>query len=51
MIHHFICYDCQSNAACDFQVHGDYKEDVGVKLERPAEADEAMVGQEVAAAE
>lgn len=32
------------------QVHGDYKEDVGVKLERPAE-DEAMAGQEVAAAE
>lgn len=31
------------------QVHGDYKEDVGVKLERPVEGDEA--GQEVAAAE
>jgi small subunit ribosomal protein S3Ae len=31
-------------------VHGDYKE-VGVKLERPAEVDEAMAGQEVAAAE
>ncbi|TVU36623.1 hypothetical protein EJB05_18563, partial [Eragrostis curvula] len=33
------------------EVHGDYKEDVGVKLERPAEGDEAMAGQEVAAAE
>jgi small subunit ribosomal protein S3Ae len=33
-------------------VHGDYaKEDVGVKMERPAEGDEAIVGQEVAAAE
>ncbi|AQL09012.1 40S ribosomal protein S3a-2 [Zea mays] len=31
------------------EVHGDYKEDVGVKLERPVEGDEA--GQEVAAAE
>ncbi|PWZ53585.1 40S ribosomal protein S3a [Zea mays] len=31
------------------EVHGDYKEDVGVKLERPVEGDEAM--QEVAAAE
>ncbi|KAG0551855.1 hypothetical protein BDA96_01G459300 [Sorghum bicolor] len=29
------------------EVHGDYKEDVGVKLERPVEGDEA--GQEVAA--
>ncbi|KAF8664149.1 hypothetical protein HU200_054897 [Digitaria exilis] len=33
------------------EVHGDYKEDVGVKLERPTEADEAMAGQEVPAAE
>nr|CAB3454854.1 unnamed protein product [Digitaria exilis] len=33
------------------EVHGDYKEDVGVKLERPAEADDAMAGQEVPAAE
>lgn len=34
-----------------FQVHGDYaKEDIGTKLDRPAE-DEAMAGQEVAAAE
>jgi hypothetical protein len=33
------------------QVHGDYKEDVGVKLERPVEVDETMAGQEVAAAE
>ncbi|PAN51037.1 hypothetical protein GQ55_9G575100 [Panicum hallii var. hallii] len=34
------------------EVHGDYtKEDVGVKLERPAEGDEAVVGQEAAAAE
>ncbi|CAL5051258.1 unnamed protein product [Urochloa decumbens] len=34
------------------QVHGDYsKEDVGVKLERPAEGEEAVVGQEVAATE
>ncbi|KAF8673652.1 hypothetical protein HU200_048397 [Digitaria exilis] len=32
------------------EVHGDYtKEDVGVKLERPAEGDEVAVGQEVAA--
>ncbi|KAG8048543.1 hypothetical protein GUJ93_ZPchr0009g2074 [Zizania palustris] len=30
------------------EVHGDYKEDVGMKLERPAE-DETMAGQEVAA--
>lgn len=31
------------------QVHGDYtKEDVGVKLERPAEADEAVVGEAAA---
>jgi hypothetical protein len=40
-----------SNAVCDSQVHGDYKEDVGTKLERPADTDEAMAGQEVAAAE
>ena len=35
------------------QVHGDYtKEDVGGEaLERPAEGDEAVVGQEAAAAE
>ncbi|KAG2638177.1 hypothetical protein PVAP13_2NG124000 [Panicum virgatum] len=33
------------------EVHGDYKEDVGTKLERPADTDEAMAGQEVAAAE
>ncbi|CAN6221996.1 unnamed protein product [Urochloa humidicola] len=34
------------------EVHGDYsKEDVGVKLERPAEEGEAVVGQEVAATE
>jgi hypothetical protein len=32
------------------QVHGDYKEDVGMKLDRPAETDEAVAG-EVAAAE
>ena len=33
------------------EVHGDYaKEDIGTKLDRPAE-DEAMAGQEVAAAE
>lgn len=37
------------NVACVmFQVHGDYKEDVGMKLERPAE-DEVVVGQEVTA--
>ena len=41
-----------ANALCDVQVHGDYaKEDVGVKMDRPAEGDEAMGGQEVAAAE
>jgi small subunit ribosomal protein S3Ae len=33
------------------QVHGDYnKEDVGVKVDRPAEGDEAMATEEVAAA-
>jgi small subunit ribosomal protein S3Ae len=32
------------------EVHGDYKEDVGMKLDRPAETDEAVAG-EVAAAE
>uniref|UniRef100_A0A0E0CJB3 Small ribosomal subunit protein eS1 n=1 Tax=Oryza meridionalis TaxID=40149 RepID=A0A0E0CJB3_9ORYZ len=32
------------------KVHGDYKEDVGMKLDRPAETDEAVAG-EVAAAE
>ncbi|TVU48044.1 hypothetical protein EJB05_07666 [Eragrostis curvula] len=31
------------------EVHGDYKEDVGVKLERPAEGDETMATPEVAA--
>jgi hypothetical protein len=42
----------RANALCDAQVHGDYaKEDVGVKMDRPAEGDEAMGGQEVAAAE
>ena len=41
----------QPNTAWDSQVHGDYKEDVGVKLERPAEGDEEMAGQEVPAAE
>jgi small subunit ribosomal protein S3Ae len=46
-----MIHDCQSNADCDTQVHGHYKEDVGGKLERPAEVDEAMVGQNVAAAE
>ena len=41
-----------NNALYDVQVHGDYaKEDVGVKMDRPAEGDEAMGGQEVAAAE
>ena len=35
-----------------FQVHGDYKEDVGVKLDRPADGDEVIPGaEEVAAAE
>jgi hypothetical protein len=38
-----------SNSLNDFQVHGDYKEDIGVKLERPAEGDEAMETAEVAA--
>jgi small subunit ribosomal protein S3Ae len=38
-----------SNSLNDFQVHGDYKEDVGVKLERPPEGDEAMETAEVAA--
>jgi len=37
---------------CDSQVHGDYaKDDVGVHIERPAEGDLAMGGQEVAASE
>uniref|UniRef100_A0A453IQJ7 40S ribosomal protein S3a n=1 Tax=Aegilops tauschii subsp. strangulata TaxID=200361 RepID=A0A453IQJ7_AEGTS len=34
------------------EVHGDYKEDVGVKLDRPADGDEVIPGaEEVAAAE
>jgi small subunit ribosomal protein S3Ae len=37
---------------CDSQVRGDYaKEDAGVQMERPAEGDLAMWGQEVAASE
>jgi hypothetical protein len=46
------CFAVTRNlTTCDTQVHGDYKEDVGVKLERPAEVDETIAGQEVAAAE
>lgn len=48
-MHQFYFAELSINVTGVSQVHGDYnKEDVGVKLERPAEADEA--GVEVAAA-
>lgn len=51
-VHVILSVAFRANALCDAQVHGDYaKEDVGVKMDRPAEGDEAMGGQEVAAAE
>jgi small subunit ribosomal protein S3Ae len=47
-MHMKVCMDF----CCPFQVHGDYKEDVGTKVDRPADGDEVIPGaEEVAAAE
>jgi small subunit ribosomal protein S3Ae len=46
-----LCCYASIDAIGGSQVHGDYnKEDVGVKVDRPAEGDEAMATEEVVAA-